>query len=69
MERLAAREFEFANGKMTTPSMCGPARHLLLPYVAKLRAGEQIHTVSLACPVVAGNELDFEMRPRESIAA
>ena len=61
-------EFTFQDGQRVSPALCGPALRGLLPYVGKLRAGENGRVATLRCPL-SGSVLVFELRPGELVAA
>lgn len=61
-------EFIFESGEGVTPEMCGPTRHGLLPYVQRLRGGEEVHEAKIQCPL-SGSILVFQLRPKELASA
>lgn len=55
------REFTFGDGRRVTPKLCGPMLNGLLPYIQKLRSGENGHQAQVQCPL-SGSVTRFELR-------
>lgn len=65
---FVGEEFTFQGERTVTPRMCGPALHGLMPYIQKLRTGENGHEARIQCPK-SGSVLVFELSPEVQRAA